>query len=102
MTRDLLCQKCGKRTLTPEDIVDGYRERKVELRVKKPEQHGLHINGEFMPMVGMTCDCCGNPIVEGSIAVARTCWQSCLEGEPAFWEDEFLGVEPVQASKPKD
>jgi len=95
MTRDLLCPKCGGKTkLHPEDIQNGLCERKVELRVKVPNQHGLAINGTFWPIKGLACDSCGEPIAEGSIAVARTVWRTSIEGEPEMWEHELLAKEP--------
>lgn len=91
MTRYLYCPKCGAAyKLHPQDALDGFRARVVKLpKAEKPKDHGLRINGEFMPLSELVCDACSDVIPSGSPAVAVTMWNTNREGTPGNWEHEF-------------
>ncbi len=75
MIRVLLCEKCAPNyTLHPEDLANGYLERRVSGNAFKPT---------------IRCDHCDEDL-NGKLAVAVTHWQMARESEPGFWEREFF------------
>lgn len=91
MKREILCQECAVkiRPMHPEDVMTGINRREVTLLVKKPEVHGLEINGVFEPLRSLVCDHCNTPINDGTGATAVTWWNTNREHEPGPWEEEF-------------
>lgn len=75
-----------------EDAAAGWQKRTVKLRVKKPDDHCITINGMRQPqMATLFCDDCGEPLQDGSKAVAVSMWQG---GGMAAWEHEYGEVQP--------
>lgn len=74
----------------PEDVAAGFKRRRmVLLKVAKPKEHFITINGVRQPdMASLLCDGCGSPIQDGTEAVAITMWQG--EVEPPLWEADYL------------
>lgn len=92
MTRYIICMKCRARIkpMHPEDVAMGIHRRVVELAVKRPEGHGVTVDGEHVEMPEIMCDWCNDPIHDGETALAVTNWNVNLEYEPMLWEEEFL------------
>ena len=92
MKREIVCEECAKSTrpMHPEDVLQWMQRRTVTLAAaKKPEVHGIEVNGEFTPMRSLVCDRCNTPISDGTGAVAVTWWNKNREGEPGPWEEEY-------------
>lgn len=91
MKREILCADCAKKVVPmhPQDVLDGFHRRIVPLLAKKPEVHGVTVNGEFHPMRSLVCDHCATPISDGTVAAAVTWWCEHREGEPERWEKEY-------------
>lgn len=90
--RQILCRACGTKPIHhdqhPEDAAMGFRWRRVEIAcVKKPDVHHITINGQDQPeMKTLLCDGCGEPIIDGSPAVAISQWR---DGKMGLWESEY-------------
>lgn len=91
MKREILCTECaaGIRPMHPQDVVDGFKRREVDLIAKKPAKHGFSVNGKFEELRSLICDGCSKPITDGTGAVAVTYWNTHREGEPGPWEEEY-------------
>ena len=93
MTRAIHCRHCGELSmgipLNSDDRFQGWKVRHQYLMVRKPERHGVTINGVFCPMDAVHCDNCNREIEEGSVAVARTMWNRDREDKPRDWETDF-------------
>ncbi|HEU4343711.1 MAG TPA: hypothetical protein VFU31_19345 [Candidatus Binatia bacterium] len=65
----------------------GFKKRLVHLLAKKPADHAITINGEKQEQLpSILCDDCGEPIADGSPAVAVSMWRG---DEPGNWEQEY-------------
>lgn len=97
MKREILCGECDQRTrpMHPEDVVNGYKRRRTQIRAKKPEVHTTTVTSPGLePVVthhaSLICDGCGLPIEDGVDAYAHTTWNTHREpGEPQNWEQEY-------------
>ena len=91
MKREILCETChGKRVGThPEDAANGWLSRSVRIKVKKPDVHGITLNGTFESLKSIVCDHCGSAIADGQEALAVTQWNTNREGEPGNWEQGY-------------
>jgi hypothetical protein len=91
MKREILCVACAAKTVPmhPQDVLNGFKRRITPLAVKKPDHHGLTINGEFKPLRSLVCDHCAQPITDGTRASAVTWWNTHREDEPGLWEEEY-------------
>lgn len=93
MIRLLLCRQCGEQAeLYDEDIASGFHQRKLYLSAKKPEHHGISVNGVFSPC-DLICDRCSEPLA-GKVSVAVTTWRG---PEPRHWESDYGEILPAQA-----
>jgi hypothetical protein len=89
MKRDILCPACGEKSeLHPLDKHHGFKQRKVAISARRPEDHGIWINDKFIPHANMNCDHCNEVILEGAPAVAVTIWNGPTE--PPNWEKEYM------------
>ncbi len=97
MSRKILCEQCGVLTpMHPEDVLNGFQRRRVEIRAKKPADHHVDFyTGESLASLAHTerrdlpslmCDRCGKVIHNGDPAVAVTMWQG---EEPENWEKDY-------------
>lgn len=90
MSREIICEACHSKAgdnLHAEDKASGWHKRSVKLIAKKPEDHAITINGKKQPqMETLRCDHCGEPIPDGTKAVAITMWRGSPIGN---WEQEF-------------
>lgn len=90
--RLLICPQCATAPYHvrqhPEDKAMGFRWRRVEIpHARKPDEHYVTINGKRQPeMATLFCDACGEPILNGSPAVAISQWR---DGELGDWEKEY-------------
>lgn len=100
MSRRILCEKCGVREnkpMHPEDVMNGFHRRRVEIRAKKPAVLQIKTyqgkSTSDMKLVetenpaSLMCDDCGNPIKDGDQAVAVTMWRGDVE--PPAWEQDY-------------
>lgn len=93
--RQLLCSACGAKpnalSQHPEDAAQGYRWRRTEIaHAKKPDVHHVIINGvPQKEMETLFCDGCGEPIPDGSPAVAISQWR---DGWLVWWEHEYAAI----------
>lgn len=72
----------------PEDVVNGWTQRRTIIRAKKPSDHAVHVNGDRHDLPTLVCDDCGAEIKDGQQAVAQTMWL-VKDGEPLRWEEEY-------------
>lgn len=81
--------------MEPEDVRAGWKRRAIELRVKRPKNFGMWVNGKPVPLTGtgLNCDSCGQEIPSGSVACAVTMWRPERE-TPNDWELAYLEKEP--------
>jgi len=96
MIRNLFCHECRERMeLHPEDIVHGWKMRRVTIeKAKVPDHHQIEIHAgdqpvHIIPVPMLVCDGCNDEIPVGGKAVAVTMWQASQEDEPGNWEEEF-------------
>lgn len=91
MKREILCADCAAKTVPMhrEDVLNGFHRRIVRLLVKKPNEHGITVNGTFHPLRSLVCDHCDCPINDGTGASAVTWWNEHRESEPGNWEQEY-------------
>lgn len=101
MVRKILCRECGtKPWLTSDDVVAGWKQRKVGGKAKKPARHGITIKEgptlESLETVSheelatIVCDNCGKALPDGTDVIALTQWRPNREPEPREWEPEFM------------
>ena len=58
-------------------------------RPRKPEKHGITIDGKFMRLRSLICDHCNRPIKDGEPVIAVTHWRPAREPEPGPWEELY-------------
>lgn len=96
MIQRIYCYDCGQNhpPLDPEDELDGWKMRKVNIaQVKKPSVHQIivtsHPSGEkkVTDLQSLICDFCNAQIPDGSPALAVTMWRTAVE--PGPWEKEY-------------
>jgi hypothetical protein len=54
---------------------------------QKPAEHFIKIDGVRSDLSTLICDRCGNPIPDGSPAIAYTAWR--FGQEPRRWENDY-------------
>lgn len=102
MSRRILCKTCGAGWKAhPQDVLDGWQYRVVNLVVKKPEKHQVSLIVErtlksVSELPSIECDSCGEAIPDGSVARAVTMWRA---GEILEWEGGFGVIIPPEAAK---
>lgn len=87
--RRIVCTGCKERyhrEMHPEDVATGWQRRVVPLRVKKPQDHIIVVNGEREELANIMCDDCGKVINDGTAALAITMWRG---SEIESWEQEY-------------
>jgi hypothetical protein len=99
--RRIYCEACGKWAgLEPEDRFFHWQCRTCTIIASKPPKHsititdyekGKPVKSECINLPTLFCDHCGQPIPDGSIAIAYTAWRG---KEPGPWETDY-------AAKPK-
>mgnify|MGYP001557842861 CR=1 FL=1 len=89
MVRRIECTGCFKLGTNAEDYLAGWRKRYRDIVVKKPNDHGVTVNGAFIAMSSIVCDTCGQPIADGATAKATTEWNINREDEPLIWESQY-------------
>jgi hypothetical protein len=87
--RRIYCYPCGQQWpgLAPEDIANHWQSRTVPLIAQKPAEHFIKIDGVRSDLSSLICDHCGQPIPDGSPAVAYTAWR--YGQEPRRWENDY-------------
>lgn len=90
MIRRIYCGNCAKygMRLDPEDVANGWQQRRVELLAKVPKDHNIIVNEQIHPLEMLRCDLCSGPMPDGSKVVAITNWR-VQHGEPAEWESGY-------------
>lgn len=98
MIRRIHCIACGAGQEHPEDVAEGWKRRVIQGVVHKPDVHEIHIRSgtpwaptgpeTVIPLPSLMCDLCGEPIPDGTKAMAITQWKG--ETEPLLWEREFM------------
>lgn len=95
MIRRIHCEACDRKTRPqhPEDVAQGWKRRRVQIRAQKPAEHIISVvtaSGiDTYPLHSLHCDGCGVELKDGSPAFALTEWQEPREAEPVAWEQEY-------------
>lgn len=117
MSRRILCQSCGDKWKPhPQDVREGWQYRVLHVSLKKPDDHSVQVvtdatadglmdlitkgvpkcAGKITPLPSIYCDTCGEPIADGTVALAVTMWRDNPVGE---WEHEYGTVIPPEAAQ---
>jgi hypothetical protein len=88
--RRIYCKDCEKYTVNPlaaEERMMGWHYRVVTIIAQKPAEHFIKIDGVRSDLSSLICDHCGQPIPDGSPAIAYTAWR--YGQEPRRWENDY-------------
>ena len=95
--RSILCISCANKFKEhPDDIAEGWKTRKVQIKTRKPAQHSIEVYaGKSLDRLKLVktedvptifCDHCNIELPDGTDAVAVSMWRG---GEPGNWEKEY-------------
>lgn len=91
--RSILCPTCAEKFHEhPDDVAEGWRMRKVHIKVKRPTDGSHQISilsggtEEIIPVPMVVCDHCNTELPDGTDAVAVSMWQGV---DPGNWEKEY-------------